>query len=271
MTDKKETSETRNDAIAKITEKPTIANFLNFPSTQKFLDANLADKRGEFVSNLIALCEADANLAACQPKDLMMCAMNATSLNLPLNKNLGFAYVIPYKGIPSFQIGYKGLIQLAIRTGAYRFINSCIIHEGELSRNKVTGEIKFIGDKPNTPVVGYMAYLELLTGFSASLYMTEEEIESHALRFSKMYQSDKRDNKRSSKWSDELARPKMALKTVLKGLLGTYGLMTTDMIKAMEVDNEEESGNSKRNVSDAEIISQDEPDIKSNEPKKVQI
>lgn len=250
----------------------SIANFLNAPSTAKFLQETLAEKKPEFVSNLIALCDADSNLAACDPGALMKCAMNATSLNLPLNKNLGYAYVIPYKGVPSFQIGYKGLIQLAIRTGQYRFINAVEIREGEIERNKVTGEIHFQGDKPSAPVIGYMAYLELITGFSASMYMSEEDMEEHALRFSKMYQNDKRYGNSSSKWSDPLARPAMCKKTVLKLLLGTYGLMTTEFARALDTDNDEIEPQGNR-IELAEIIPQDDPSVnpiqEQNEPEEI--
>lgn len=254
------------------TPNATIANFLNTPSTSRFLEETLSEKKPEFVSNLIALCDEDKNLAQCDPASLMKCAMNATSLNLPLNKNLGYAYVIPYKGIPSFQIGYKGLIQLAIRTGQYRFINATEIREGEIERNKITGEIKFLGDNPNSKIVGYMAYLELISGFSASLYMTEEELEEHAMRFSKMYQYDKRKGTSSSKWSDPLARPTMCRKTVLKLLLGTYGLMTTEFARALEADNdmaESDSGNRFQSISEAEIIPQNEPEIERTDSKDV--
>lgn len=252
-----------------VAKKTTIGNFLNFPNTQKFLDDNLREKRTEFVSNLLALCDGDENLAACDPQKLMLCAMNATALNLPLNKNLGFAYIIPYKGVPSFQIGYKGLIQLAIRSNQYELLNACEIREGEIERNKVTGEIKFIKENPDAKVIGYLSYLKLTAGFSASLYMSEAQIESHALRFSKMYQYDKQNGKKSSKWSDDLARPKMALKTVLKGLLGTYGVLSTELIKAFDNDNDTEVDyGANRNITEAEIIPQTET---TNETKKVEI
>lgn len=246
-------------------KKQSVANFLSMPSTSKFLDATLQEKKAEFVSNLIALSSSDANLAACDPGELMKCAMNATSLNLPLNKNLGYAYVIPYKDrsgkqVPNFQVGYKGLTQLAIRTGAYRFINATEVREGEIERNKITGELKLLKDNPDGKIVGYIAYLELMTGFTASLYMSEGEIEKHALRFSKMYANDKRYNSSKSKWSDPAARPKMALKTVLKGLLGTYGLMTTEFAKAFEADNDNvEQQPSGNRVEDAEVVVQNEP------------
>ena len=253
------------------TQKVSMASYLNAPNTEKFLRETLADKKSEFVANLIALCDADANLAQCDQGQLVKCAMNATALNLPLNKNLGYAYVIPYKNngvqVPQFQIGYRGLIQLAIRTGQYKFINATEIREGEITHNKITGEIKFHGDKPEAPVVGYMAYIEMVNGFSASLYMSEQQIESHALRFSKSYAYDKRDNKYTSKWSDPLARPAMAKKTVLKGLLGTYGLMTTEFSKAMAVDNDEaEHEPQGARFTDAEIVQQSEPIIDQPEP-----
>jgi len=252
-----------------VVAKKSIATFLNMNSTSKFLDDILKDKKAEFVSNLITITENDANMAACDPAALMKCALNATALNLPLNKNLGMAYVIAYSGIPSFQIGYKGIIQLAIRTGAYEFINASDVREGEIKRNKFTGEVTFYDENPDGKIVGYLAFLKLKTGFTASLYMTEEQIESHALRFSKMYQSDKKFNSMKSKWSDPSARPKMALKTVLKGLLGTYGLMTTEFAKAFESDNEEEQSNdNNRGFTEVQVIDQKEP---SNEPEKVAI
>lgn len=253
-------------------KKVSIGNFLNFPNTQKFLEDNLKDNKKEFVSNLLALCDGDANLAACDPHRLMLCAMNATALNLPLNKNLGYAYIIPYKGIPSFQIGYKGLIQLALRSGQYKFLNACEVREGEISRNKFTGEIKFLGENEDAPIIGYMACLELTNGFKASLYMTEKQIEDHAIRFSKMYASDLQYKSAKSKWSDKDARPKMAIKTVLKGLLGTYGVLSTEMVKAIADDEENEyeqpsSGN--RGGFEEAVIVQDEPG--NQKPEKVQI
>lgn len=260
--------------MTQITKTPaTIANFLSFPATRNFLEETLGEKKSEFVSNLIALTDADNKLAECDPATLMKCAMNATALNLPLNKNLGYAYVIPYNKVPSFQIGYKGFIQLAIRTGLYETINATDIREGEITRNKITGEIKFHKENPDGKILGYLAYVKLTTGFTASLFMSEAEIEAHALRFSKAYAYDKKKKIRASLWSDPAARPKMALKTVLKGLLGTYGLMTTEMAKAYSSDGDVENSEGERYV-DAEVIPQDDPkpkEAKKIEPEKVKI
>ncbi len=259
-----------NNQVATQQQKLTIGQYLGGTTMTKYLESTLKEKKAEFVSNLIALCEADKNLANCDPAQLMKCAMNATALNLPLNKNLGYAYVIPYKTdgiqVPQFQIGYKGLIQLAIRTGQYKFINATEIREGEISHNKITGEVKFHGDKPDAAIVGYMAYIEMVNGFTASLYMSEEQIESHAKRFSKSYAYDLYKNTKSSKWSDPLARPAMAKKTVLKGLLGTYGLMTTEFAKAIDSDHEEAEPQGGHRYEDAEVITQEEPVIDQAEP-----
>jgi recombination protein RecT len=259
----------QNNAPA--TQAKSVANFLNMPSTAKFLESTLQEKKAEFVSNLIAMCDADSKLAACDPGQLMKCAMNATALNLPLNKNLGYAYVIPYNGVPQFQIGYKGLIQLAIRTGQYKYINAVDVREGEISFNKITGEMHFHGEKPDAKIVGYVAYIEMVNGFEHTLYMTEAQIESHALRFSKSYAYDKSKGSATSKWSDPLARPAMCRKTVLKGLLGTYGLMTTEFAKAFDADNDEaEPESASQRFTEAEVVTQDEPQ-QQNQPEKIQI
>lgn len=258
-------------------KKVSIGNFLNFPSTSKFLEDNLKENRQEFVSNLLALCAGDANLALCDPNQLMLCAMNATALNLPLNKNLGYAFIIPYKGVPSFQISAKGLIQLALRTGQYKFLNACEVREGEIARNKFTGEIKFLGENEDAPIIGYMACLELSTGFKASVYMTEAQIEAHATRYSQVYRSDKQYGKKASKWSDAEERPKMAKKTVLKSLLTNFGILSTEMTKALSIDDSTEyetpttkgNRNSNSDIPEAEIVQPDPSESK--EPEKVQI
>ena len=270
-----------NNTPAKQAPK-SIANFLNFPATNTFLEQNLREKRGEFVSNLIALCENDSNLSKCDPKAVMMCAMHATGLNLPLNKNLGLAYVIAYKGKPSFQIGYKGYIQLALRSGHYKYINACEVREGEINFNKFSGSFQMVGTFPDRPVVGYLAFLQLNNGFEHCIYSTVEEMEAHARRYSKAYQYDLANETSSSKWSDPEEKPKMAKKTVLKSLLGTWGIMTTEMSNAFSADenSDDESATGRfRNAEDViPIIPQADPSDpnpqqgqEGAQPKKVQI
>lgn len=223
-----------------------LSKFLNSASIKTFLNDTLKDRAPEFVSNLLSLAETDVNLRNCDPDLLMRCAMNATALNLPLNKNLGYAYVIPYKDksgaqIPQFQVGYKGLLQLAIRSGAYKTIHAVEVRKGEVEYDKFTGAIKFVKECPDAEIVGYVAYLELTTGFKKYYYMTAAQMEEHASQYSKMYQLDKKNKTKYSKWSDPLVRNKMALKTVLKGLLSMYGVLSTEIQLALDKDSNEET------------------------------
>ena len=227
--------------------KPAVSlgNFLKMPNTNDFLQKQLGSKKSQFVSNLISLSQNSKALSKCDPSELMKCAMNATSLDLSLNPNLGHAYVIPYENkrtnvvVPNFQLGYKGYIQLAIRTGQYKKLNACEVREGEIRYNKFTGAFEVLGEYPDNEIVGYLAFLELKTGFEASLYMSEANAEKHARKYSQAYKYDIQYKKRTSVWSDPDERPKMAIKTVLKGLLSKYGLITTELDDAMSREGEE--------------------------------
>ena len=249
--------------------KKSIGNFINFPATKKFLEDTLADKKGEFVSNLLALVSSDDLLNECDPKELMMCAINATALNLPLNKNLGYAYVIPYKNKkkktvePQFQIGAKGFKQLAMRSGYYETMNNCEIREGELTLNKFTGEFKFNKENPEGKIEGYFAYFKLLNGYTKCLYMTLAELEAHAIKYVPLYRSDKQKGTKYSKWSTE-ERGSMSMKTVIKLLLSREGMLTTDMAKALDSDSVDDPATNSdlRGISEAKIIDQKEPETK---------
>ena len=248
------------------TTKTSMANFLAVPKTSKYLDDTLGEKKQEFTANLIAITENDSLLADCNPAKLMKCAISATALNLSLNKQLGYAYVVGFRNkhgevIPQFIIGYKGYIQLALRSGQYKYLNAVEVREGEMKRNKFTGELTFVGENPDGKIVGYVAFLKQINGFEASFYMTEKEVESYAMKYSKAYASDKKYGKRSSLWSDPDERIKMALKTCLRQLLTTYGLFSIDIQQAMANDySGEEEGYTARSVEDAEVVQQDEPE-----------
>lgn len=239
------------------TKVATISNHFANPKVNDFLAQQLGKKKGEFVSNVIALTEADKSLQNCDPAQLMKCALNATALNLPLNKNLGYAYVVPYNGVPQFQMGYKGFIQLAIRSGQYKTINTCEVREGEIKRNKFTGHTEFIEEKEDGKIIGYLAYIEMLNGFQQSLYMTVNQVMAHANKYSKSFAKYG-----TGLWKDEFDL--MAKKTVLKLLLNRYGVLSTEMQKAVEIDQQDSTGQyidnpNTREVSDAEVIEQPEP------------
>lgn len=190
----------------------------------------LGAKAQGFIASVVNLVNSDTNLSRVEPKTVVMSAVVAATLDLPVDKNLGFAYIIPYGNRAQFQMGYKGFIQLAIRTGLYRTINATEIYEGELvSQNRLTGEVVIDQSKKlSETVIGYASYFKLMNGFEKTLLMTVEEVRAHGKKHSKNY------NKPGSPWQTDFHS--MALKTVLKRLLSHYGIMSVEMHRATEAD-----------------------------------
>lgn len=208
---------------------------------QSYLSQVLGEKKSSFVNNITALVANDEKLQECKPMSLIYAGIKATALDLPLDQNLGFAYVIPYRcktGTEAqFQMGYKGFIQLAIRTGQFRTINVTEVVDGEVaSENLITGEIQFVRakDRSSKPVVGYVAFFSLLNGFSKMLYMTVDDIKAHAKRYSQTFSSSKDWVRESSKWTTDFDA--MAKKTVLKLLLNRYAPLSVEMRTAVVSD-----------------------------------
>ena len=212
-------------------------------STQQYLQQVLHEKKSSFVNNITALVSNSTSLQECQPMSLIYASLKATALDLPLDPNLGFAYVIPYKNNAKqvteaqFQIGYKGFIQLAIRSGQFLLINVTDIRDGELTgENILTGEMTFtrIPNREEKPVIGYAAYFKLTNGFSKTLYMTVGEVKAHAGRYSQTYSSKKDYVRNSSKWTTDFDA--MAKKTVLKLLLSKFAPLSVEMQTAIQND-----------------------------------
>jgi recombination protein RecT len=196
---------------------------------QSQLKNALADNAAAFAASLVELYSGDKNLMECDPKRVVMEALKAAVIQLPINRSLGFAWIVPYKGVPQFQIGYKGLIQLAIRTGQYKHINAGPVFEGEYkTANKLTGEFDLTGTAKSETVIGYFAHFELKNGFSKTLYMTKEKVTAHAAKYSKSY------SYAGSPWKTEF--DSMATKTVLTSLLKHWGYLSVEMITAIEND-----------------------------------
>lgn len=216
------------------------------PATQKYLDELLHERKGQFVNNLTALVANKAELQECEPYTLMFAALKATALNLPIEPSLGMAHVIPFKnkkrGVTEaqFQLGYKGFQQLALRTGQYKTINTTEVREGELKRrNRLTGEIDFdfIEDdakRLQTPVIGYVNYFKLLNGFESTFYMSRDEMEAHAMRYSQTYKSTIGYIKEQSKWTTDFDA--MAMKTVIKLNLSKNGVLSVELADAIRAD-----------------------------------
>ena len=208
--------------------------------TQEYLTNVLGEKKQTFVSNMVALVSSNKALSECDPSTIMFSCLKATALSLPLDPSLGLAWVLPYKDnknnttVATFQLGAKAYIQLALRTAQYRKINVRDVREGEIvGEDFVSGEMQFKKlekDRSKAKVVGYVAMFELINGFSKQLYMSEEELDAHAKRFSQTYR------KGYGLWSDKEMRPAMMEKTILKRLLSKYGVLSVEMEQAIKSD-----------------------------------
>lgn len=184
-----------------------------------------------FVAEISTLVGNNSKLQECDAKTIISAGLLAQSLNLPLAPTLGFCYIIPYGGSATFQIGWKGLVQLAIRTRAYKTLGVNVVHEGEyIGRNKF-GEpvIEYKEECSNKPVIGYHAYFELTNGFVKEIYWTKEMCEAHAKRYSVEYKS-----KGTGKWVEMF--DEMSMKTVIKQLISKWGIMSTELMTAVEAD-----------------------------------
>ena len=208
--------------------------------TQEYLTNVLGEKKQTFVSNMVALVSSNKALSECDPSTIMFSCLKATALSLPLDPSLGLAWVLPYKDnknnttVATFQLGAKAYIQLALRTAQYRKINVRDVREGEIvGEDFVSGEMQFKKlekDREKAQVVGYVAMFELINGFSKQLYMSVEELDAHAKRFSQTYR------KGYGLWSDKEMRPAMMEKTILKRLLSKYGVLSVEMEQAIKSD-----------------------------------
>lgn len=219
-------------------KETTMSVYLSKDDTKKYLNTILGDKErvNQFITSLTSLAGSSETLKNCDRNSLLACALKATSMGLPFDPNLGFAWAVPYRNVATFQIGAKGYIQLALRTGQYRFIGSRDVREGEfLGRNFVGDpEISWLPDneRKDLKIIGYMAGIELINGFRKVIFWTVNDVEAHAQRYSQSYRKYKQSgNKNDAIWA--LQFDKMAEKTLLKLLISKYGIMSTEMQQAV--------------------------------------
>ena len=237
---------------------------INAPSVQEQFQNALGEHKDAFVASLIDLFTGDKQLQTCKPALVIAEALRAATLRLPLNKALGFAYIIVFNNsvknadgswskvpTPTFVPGYKGYIQLAMRTGQYRTINADFVYEGEMRKvSKLTGEIALDGEKKSDKIIGYFCYFELLNGFNKTLFVSVEDMAAYALRYSPSFKGNKKPsadaliklaqaNQPSSKVGWEGNFNDMALKTVIRRLLSKYGYLSVEMQNALSKDVEE--------------------------------
>ena len=213
----------KNNIVAQ-KEAKTLKGMLEMPAYKNKFNEMLGKKAAGFMSSIIAVANNNKLLAKAEPATVIGAAAQAAMLDLPINQSLGFAYIVPYKGAAQFQLGYKGYIQLAQRSGQYVDIGAKTVFEGELEyENRLLDKFKF-GERTGDKVIGYLAYFRLTNGFEKMLFMTLDEMIAHAKKYSKSY------NGGTEKWG--LAEfDVMAEKTVLKRLLSKYGPLSIESIQ----------------------------------------
>lgn len=286
---------------------PTQVGVMNFTKSinssyvQNQLKQVLGKNAGTFATSLVEVFTNDTQLQKCDQKKVIQEAIKAATLKLPLNKQLGYAYILVFnnwdkasrKSVPTPQIvlGYRGYIQLAMRTGQYKNINADVVYEGEMvGRDKLSGAIDLSGDKISEKVVGYFAHFETVNGFSKTLFMSLGEMAGYALKFSPSFKRNAEKNPlptvdalcdmandqavngpQQGKVGWEGDFNSMAIKTVLRRLLSKYGYLSIEMMSALAedessaVEQRNEENNETKPVFDAQAV-----EIKEEESKHVE-
>lgn len=222
-----------NNQLAAQPQKQSLQQIMKSPAMINKLNGVLGNEKiaNSFISSVISVANGNNMLRNADPMTVVGSAMVAATLQLPIVPTLGMAYIIPYGRAAQFQIGYKGLLRLAERSGQVKNIIDEVVYDGQLVRkNKFTGEYVFDEDaKKSDSIIGYMARLELTNGFAKTVYWTKEEVEAHAKRFSQAYQKG-----RQSPWKSDFDQ--MARKTVLKALISKYAPLDIAMQQAIRFD-----------------------------------
>lgn len=197
-------------------------------SVQARFQRMLGKKAPGFISSVLTVVSQNKLLQNVDMRTVLSAASIAASLDLPILPSLGRAWIVPYKGVAQFQIGYLGYVELAQRSGLYKSINVNTVYEGEVVKwNKFTEELTY-GEQEGDAAIGYCASFELLNGFRKVVYWTKDAVIKHAKRFSKSYNSS------TSPWQSDFDA--MAMKTVLAYTLRHWGPMSIEMQKAMAED-----------------------------------
>lgn len=227
---------TKKENAVQNTEKKTVnqlmSSILDGEKMRSRFDELLGKRAPQFISSVVSLVNADKNMQQAfyeAPMSIIQAALKAATFDLPVDQNLGYAYIVPFKSkgtmTATFILGWKGMHQLALRTGAYKTINVVDVREGELkSYNRLTEEVVIDfeedEDKRETlPIIGYVGYYKLVNGAEKTIYMTTKQIENHEKK-------NRKGDYMGKGWRDDWDA--MARKTVYRRLIGKWGVMSID-------------------------------------------
>ncbi len=222
-----------------------LKGYLATPLVMNDFAVMLGEQTPGFFTSIINLVSQDERLQECSAESILAAAKRAAALGLPLDKSLGFCYILAYNKEAQFQMGYKGFIQLAIRSGKYKRLMATEIYKDEFSSWDAIKEVFESTPQANHKqrlslderyVVGFYGRFELHNGFIKEKYITLDAAFDHAKMYSKSYQSDLHYKTSKSLWQTNPTP--MGIKTVLIKILGTYGLMSVEMQEAFVTDNQ---------------------------------
>jgi len=221
----------------------TVKNLFGKDEVRNKFQEMLGKRAPSFITSVLQIVASNNLLSKADPHSVYHSAAVAATLDLPLNNSLGFAYIVPYnqkqpdgsyKQVAQFQLGYKGLKQLALRSGQFKLMHSSDVREGELkSRNRLTGAIAFEWmqdevERQKANVIGYVSYFELQNGYTQTLYMSISDLEKHGKKYSQTFK------KGYGLWKDDFES--MCMKTVTKMNLSKNAPLSVDMQRAVIVD-----------------------------------
>lgn len=232
----------------------------------------LGKKTQGFISSLLQIVQGNDALKTADPQTVLNAAVTAAILDLPINQNLGFSWIVPYKGQAQFQVGWKGFVQLALRTGQYKQINVTEVYENQFkSYNRLTEELDsdFTLDGEGE-IVGYAAHFKLVNGMEKTAYWTKAAVIKHATKYSQTYNKKNRNGSLiHSPWNDADQFDAMAKKTVLKNTIAKWGIMSIEMQTAQVADQSVQPEEGKYsyidNTIDVELIAENEEDTRIKE------
>lgn len=234
------------NSLAKQKKSNGLTAYLTQDAVKNQINSVIGGKNGDrFISSIVSAVNTNQELQSCTNQSILSAALLGNSLGLSPSPQLGQYYMVPFndktKGkVAQFQLGYKGYLQLAMRSGQYKKLNVLAIKNGELVRYDPLNEeieVNLIEDdtvRENTETIGYYTMFEYTNGFKKTLYWSKKKMEEHALKYSQAYAADKRKGTVYTFWAKDF--DSMAYKTMLRQLISKWGIMSIDMMTAFDKD-----------------------------------
>lgn len=214
-----------------------IKHLMSSETIKRRFNEVLHDKAPQFMASITNLVNSNQQLQDVDQTSVISSALVAATLDLPIDQNLGYAWVVPFRDrnrsfnkFAQFQLGYKGYIQLALRTGQYRHINAEPVYEGEIRNWNRFTETYDEGERTSDNIIGYLGYFELINGFQKTTYWSKEKMEAHRIKFNK----SRSPKALTGVWKDNYDA--MATKTVIRNLLSKWGILSIQMQTAVSKD-----------------------------------